>query len=269
MEYHDHGLPKREEDLPTVLDHKFVANECHEHGCHFLFLQNGSNCARCNADLAHPCAGSGEAPEDHSCNDPSHYYNFTYRNSGACQNPHLYWKEKSDSLARELSQARECVTQLEGEIAQWKTWGVVEIAVRNPNVASYMEHWEKRAEAAESSLKNLLAIIHRDGGDYAAAVGIERSVEDAHKVWAEMMRRMDEAESSLAALKAQNGWVSVKERLPKLSGEYIAHFVSGTVNTAHWNGHSKVWGNNRDGSSWNVTHWQPLPSAPPEDKAEQ
>jgi hypothetical protein len=35
---------------------------------------------------------------------------------------------------------------------QWKTWGVVEIAVRNPSVSEYMSHWEGRTTKAEESL---------------------------------------------------------------------------------------------------------------------
>jgi hypothetical protein len=41
---------------------------------------------------------------------------------------------------------------LSAELAQWKTWGVVEVAVRNPSVAEYMKHWEERTEKAESAL---------------------------------------------------------------------------------------------------------------------
>jgi hypothetical protein len=64
-----------------------------------------------------------------------------------------------------------------------------------------------------------------------------------------------------------DGWVSVKEREPKLSGSYIVTFVSGTVGVAHWNEPKKIWGNNPDFTSWNVTHWQPLPAPPaPEGK---
>jgi len=50
------------------------------------------------------------------------------------------------------------VEALEAENEQWRSWGVIEIAVRNPNVASYMDHWEKRAEAAEAKL----AALERD-----------------------------------------------------------------------------------------------------------
>lgn len=35
----------------------------------------------------------------------------------------------------------------------WKKCGIVELAVRNPNVASYIEHWEGRTQAAEAALE--------------------------------------------------------------------------------------------------------------------
>lgn len=58
------------------------------------------------------------------------------------------------------------------EIEQWKTWGVVEIAVRNPNVASYVKEWEERATTAEhilSQLRDRLAFVNKqDREDYAA-----------------------------------------------------------------------------------------------------
>lgn len=36
-----------------------------------------------------------------------------------------------------------------------KTCGVIELAIRNPNVASYMVHWESRAERAEAEADKL------------------------------------------------------------------------------------------------------------------
>jgi hypothetical protein len=58
---------------------------------------------------------------------------------------------------------RSCQTQQKGAYphctcapcAQRRTWGVIEIAVRNPNVSSYMEHWEGRALKAEAELARL------------------------------------------------------------------------------------------------------------------
>jgi hypothetical protein len=45
----------------------------------------------------------------------------------------------------------------EKELNQWHHWGVIEVAVRNPGVREYMEHWEGRATTAESQLAELEA----------------------------------------------------------------------------------------------------------------
>jgi len=44
------------------------------------------------------------------------------------------------------------IAELEAELHLMKTSGIVEVAVRNPNVMEYMKHWEGRAEAAETAL---------------------------------------------------------------------------------------------------------------------
>jgi hypothetical protein len=47
------------------------------------------------------------------------------------------------------------------ELDNWRTWGIVEIAVRNPNVESYMREWETRALKAEKELAALHASFAR------------------------------------------------------------------------------------------------------------
>jgi hypothetical protein len=47
------------------------------------------------------------------------------------------------------------IDDLRREIEQWKTWGIIEIAVRNPNVMEYMRHWEGRALKAEAKVSIL------------------------------------------------------------------------------------------------------------------
>lgn len=46
--------------------------------------------------------------------------------------------------------AAERIEQLSTQDHNWHTWGIIEVAIRNPNVSSYMDHWEKRTLAAES-----------------------------------------------------------------------------------------------------------------------
>lgn len=54
----------------------------------------------------------------------------------------------------ERAEAAEATVQRQtDELKQWETCGVVEIAVRNPNVSSYVEHWEGRATKAEATVR--------------------------------------------------------------------------------------------------------------------
>jgi hypothetical protein len=43
------------------------------------------------------------------------------------------------------------IKALKAELKNWETWGIVEIATRNPNVAEYCKHWEERATKAEAT----------------------------------------------------------------------------------------------------------------------
>ena len=64
-------------------------------------------------------------------------------------------QKKADDAEAKLAQIDE----------QWKTWGIIEIAVRNPNVSEYMNHWEKRtvdAEAMVESVHRMLADRRRE-----------------------------------------------------------------------------------------------------------
>jgi hypothetical protein len=59
-----------------------------------------------------------------------------------------------DALARQ----QEANARLTNEMA---TFGLIEVAVRNVNVASYMNHWEHRTETAEAALADRDATIAR------------------------------------------------------------------------------------------------------------
>jgi hypothetical protein len=63
-------------------------------------------------------------------------------------------------LHRELKATRELLKGTREEIERWKTWGIVEIAVRNPNVASCMGEWEERATKAEAENENLNQLLY-------------------------------------------------------------------------------------------------------------
>lgn len=55
-------------------------------------------------------------------------------------------------LVAEVQSLRLQVHMLQQENENFKTCGIVEIAVRNPNVASYVKHWEERAVNAEIAI---------------------------------------------------------------------------------------------------------------------
>ena len=62
-------------------------------------------------------------------------------------------------LAAELDEAdrkyRDAVYERVAVERQWQTWGIVEIAIRNVNVKSYMDEWEGRALRAEAALRDI------------------------------------------------------------------------------------------------------------------
>lgn len=43
-------------------------------------------------------------------------------------------------------------------------------------------------------LQNLLAVIHRDGGQYTEEHGLETAVEDAHKTWGKLRSQLEKAD---------------------------------------------------------------------------
>lgn len=49
--------------------------------------------------------------------------------------------------------AQQYIIELRNKIEFFKTAGIVEIAIRNPNVDSYVKHWEGRALKAEAAIR--------------------------------------------------------------------------------------------------------------------
>lgn len=47
------------------------------------------------------------------------------------------------------------LSRLRHENSMLTSGGIIEVAIRNPNVAEYMRHWEGRAERAERALAAL------------------------------------------------------------------------------------------------------------------
>ena len=67
--------------------------------------------------------------------------------------------EEIERLTHHLTAESNAVIALTRELADWRTWGTIEVAIRNPNVASYMEHWEGRATKAEAEVDRLRAAL--------------------------------------------------------------------------------------------------------------
>ena len=61
--------------------------------------------------------------------------------------------------------------RLTRELDHFKNSGIIEVAIRNPNVSSYMDHWEERATNAEAELERLtreLAVTNDCLGNWRA-----------------------------------------------------------------------------------------------------
>lgn len=76
-----------------------------------------------------------------------------------CRDGELYVLEAAYREIRSVaSQAIERMEKAESEVYYLTRAGIIEFAIRNPSVASYMEHWEKRAEAAEALVESVRRI---------------------------------------------------------------------------------------------------------------
>jgi len=62
-------------------------------------------------------------------------------------------------------------------------------------------HVEAQHVETERALRNLLAILHSDGGHHTQEVGITQSVQDAHQVWARLLTQRDTAHQEIARLR--------------------------------------------------------------------
>jgi len=73
----------------------------------------------------------------------------------------------------EIAALEQSMREKDQTIAELHTFGVVELAVRNPNVASYCEHWEDRtakAEAENQKLRELVREYRQSSADHPACI---------------------------------------------------------------------------------------------------
>jgi hypothetical protein len=99
------------------------------------------------------------------------------------------WEDRHHRKYREEAALE--IVRLRAELEQWTTWGVIEVAMRNPSVSEYMRHWEGRATKAEAERdalqdRILAALDAISDGDEAGAHLIlyegERQISAARKV---------------------------------------------------------------------------------------
>lgn len=99
-----------------------------------------------------------------------------------------------------IAALNEQVAALTRENSQWQTWGIAEIAIRNPSVMEYMRHWEGRAESAEARC----AAMER------AIVAAAKAMDDECLCYASYGEQppqhlLDAADAARAALDAKGG----------------------------------------------------------------
>jgi hypothetical protein len=100
----------------------------------------------------------------------------------------------------------------------------------------------------KAALRNLLAVIHRDGGHYTEEHGLAKSIQEAYALWVELREKADEL-ARLTTLRPMSDLKSYTE-IP------VLWFKS--PNTRRWHHTSYGVGN--------ATHWTPLPEPKEADK---
>jgi len=152
--------------------------------------------------------------------------------------------------------------------------------------------WNTRTDDKHlGQLKNLLAIIHRDGGHYVAEHGLEKATEDAINKVANLIheRQVDivllkrayslgydsgrannnslshcwERDKDFFDCIPSDGWISVGDRLPESIGSYLIHHKDKQLDMIAWAFYTSKnkWAGNNEFYK-NVTHWMPLPDPP-------
>jgi len=104
------------------------------------------------------------------------------------------------------SEPTDRTTALEAELRLLTTAGIVEVAVRNPNVSSYMDHWEGRALKAEAALAASPAPLTREklrellGAQEAALQAHREAMPQEHEILDVDQRLWDATQAAVWAL---------------------------------------------------------------------
>lgn len=110
--------------------------------------------------------------------------------------------EQLAAARQDAEEAEAYAEELEAENNLLKTSGIIEVAVRNPSVMEYMQHWEGRAETAEAKLAKAVESLER-----VASITVHSGGE-IHGVTAQHWRTafevaQDEATITLAEIKGE------------------------------------------------------------------
>lgn len=87
----------------------------------------------------------------------------------------------------------------------------------------------KRADVAEHRLRNLLALIHRDGGHYEGEHGLEKACDDAEDLVVARLGVVDEHAALVTAVRAYVADVDALERGPATVGDVMGLRASKAV----------------------------------------
>lgn len=138
-------------------------------------------------------------------------------------------REENEDLKEFLKQSRESVTEADRMIAQLR------------------EDYRL--------VRELLPIVHGDGGHYTEKHGLTKSVEDAIKI---VMKLRQEKEELL-----NRSWISIRQQAPEYMQACIIHTTDGFVTMAQFGGgspHKEVFVSDQQ---WYIAdYWQPLPKPP-------
>jgi len=120
-------------------------------------------------------------------------------------------------------------------------------------------YWKKRCEAAELNIETYCE--WQDSGDG------EPHMEDSevYQKWQSALKAWQQLESSIGEeTEGQDGWISVEDRLPELTGEYLVFETNHGLKAIEkmvFNLYNESWYND-NGDTFHPTHWQPLPKPP-------
>jgi hypothetical protein len=102
---------------------------------------------------------------------------------------HEKTKELADKFKWQVRDTCKRAEQAEAELAQFKADSLQQCADCF-TVMAEASHAEK-AEAKLAAVRELLAVVHRDGGHYTAEHGIDKSVKDALEVYYKLLERSE------------------------------------------------------------------------------